>query len=120
MHPDLERSSARAIDDHFSVGGQIDVEQVEAVATSGFKTIICNRPDDESADQPAHSEIEAEAARHGLVFVHMPVVSGAMTMDDVNAMHLALSEVPQPIFAYCRSGARSTQLYQLATGAPRA
>jgi protein tyrosine phosphatase (PTP) superfamily phosphohydrolase (DUF442 family) len=37
-----------------------------------------------------------------------------MTDADVEAMVLALDEIPGPVFAYCRSGARSTNIFQAA------
>jgi len=42
------------------------------------------------------------------------VISGQMTEADVMAMAAALDEIPGPVFAYCRSGARSTNIYQAA------
>jgi sulfide:quinone oxidoreductase len=36
------------------------------------------------------------------------------TAGNVEATILALEELPRPILAYCRSGARSTNLYQMA------
>jgi protein tyrosine phosphatase (PTP) superfamily phosphohydrolase (DUF442 family) len=34
-----------------------------------------------------------------------------MTEDDVQKLTEALDEIPGPVFAYCRSGARSTNIY---------
>ena len=34
--------------------------------------------------------------------------------ENVDATIVALDELPRPILAYCRSGARSTTLYQMA------
>ncbi len=49
-----------------------------------------------------------------LEFRYIPVVSGAITSEDVEKMADALDEMEGPIFAYCRSGARSTNLYMMA------
>jgi uncharacterized protein (TIGR01244 family) len=100
------------VTDSFTVSPQILDSDVAAIAASGFKSLICNRPDGESPDQTPYAAIEAEAAKAGLAFRHIPVVSGAMTQDDVAAMAIALRELPAPVFAYCRSGARCGVLFR--------
>jgi uncharacterized protein (TIGR01244 family) len=100
------------INDEFTVSPQILASDVAAIAASGFKSLICNRPDGESPDQTPHSAIEAEAVKAGLAFRHIPVISGAMTHQDVEAMAVALKELPSPVFAYCRSGTRCGVLFR--------
>jgi uncharacterized protein (TIGR01244 family) len=100
------------ITDDFAVSPQILASDVAAIAAGGFKSLICNRPDGESPDQTPYSAIEAEAAKAGLAFRHIPVVSGAMTHEDVLAMAEALKELPAPVFAYCRSGTRCGVLFK--------
>ena len=100
------------ITEDFTVSPQILPSDVAAIAAGGFKSLICNRPDGESPDQTPYAVIEAEAARAGLAFRHIPVVSGAMTQGDVDAMAAALSEMPAPVFAYCRSGTRCGVLFR--------
>lgn len=100
----------------FSVTPQMRPEEVAEAAALGFKTIISNRPEGEVADQPATEAIRAEAERLGLTFVHLPVVSGAITQANVDDFAAALDRVPGPVLAYCRSGGRSKQLWQLAQG----
>jgi len=58
--------------------------------------------------------IEAKAKSLGLQYVYLPVVSGAITPDQVIEMARLLKTLPNPILAFCRSGARSSNLYQLA------
>jgi uncharacterized protein (TIGR01244 family) len=41
------------------------------------------------------------------------VVSGQLTQENVDAQARALAEMPKPVLAYCRSGARCTNLYML-------
>ena len=47
-------------------------------------------------------------------FAYLPVISGAITPDQVQKMADLLESLPKPILAFCRSGARSTNLYHLA------
>lgn len=96
-----------------SVGPQVLPGQVSQIAAAGFTTIINNRPDNEAPDQPSSDEIEAEARRHGLAYRHIPIVAGEMTDDQARAFRKALDESEGPVLAFCRSGARSTNLWKL-------
>lgn len=96
-----------------SVGSQIAPEDVKAIADRGFRTILVNRPDGEAPGQPTFAEIAAAAEEHGLEVRHVPVVSGHLTQDDVQAFGQALEELPGPVFAYCRSGTRSCHVWAL-------
>ena len=104
--------NSQKVTDDFTVSPQILPDDVHDIALAGFKSIICNRPDGESADQTPYRDIEAKAKAAGLEFRYIPVVSGAMTQEDVNAMASALGGLPVPVFAYCRSGARCGVLYR--------
>lgn len=99
----------------FSVAAQLSVERIADVAALGFKTLINNRPDGEGGpDQPLSAAIAAAAQAQGLHYVYLPVVSGSITPEQTVAMREALRAAPQPVLAFCRSGARSAQLYALA------
>lgn len=98
----------------YAVCAQIQAADVAAIKAAGYRSIICNRPDGEELGQPPVAEIAAAAKAEGLVFHHVPVVSGRMTMDDVKAMAAALAEAPAPVLAFCRSGARSGNIWQAA------
>ncbi len=97
----------------FGVSPQIAVADIPAIAAQGYKTIICNRPDGEEPGQIAAAQLRDAADRLGLGFAHVPAVPGAITDADVETMAGALGRLPQPILAFCRSGARSTKLYEL-------
>ncbi|MBC2885591.1 TIGR01244 family phosphatase [Ochrobactrum sp. CM-21-5] len=102
----------RLIDDNYSVTGQIAPDDVRDIAAEGFQTIICNRPDGEGgAEQPEFAEIARVAEKAGIATYYIPVVGGQLTQDDVDAMAEALAAAEGPVLAYCRSGARSTNIY---------
>lgn len=109
-------SDYRMIDEQVAVSGQITVEQVQAIADAGYKSLICNRPDGEAQDQTEVAAIEAAAVSAGLAFRNIPVLGSGMTIDNVEATRTALDELDRPIYAYCRSGARSTNVYNMAKG----
>ncbi|SNX28549.1 TIGR01244 family protein [Polynucleobacter meluiroseus] len=101
--------------DQFGTIGQIEPDHLSAVVAQGYKSVINNRPDFEGGtDQPTSAEIEAQAEKLGLHYAHLPVISGSITPEQVVEMARLLKTLPGPILAFCRSGARSTNLYQLA------
>lgn len=102
----------RKIDDNYSVSAQIQPVDIAAIKAAGFKSIIGNRPDTEDGAVP-HGAIEQAAKAAGLNYRFIPVVSGAITGENVEDQAKALDEMEGPIFAYCRSGARCTNLYGL-------
>ena len=96
-----------------SVTPQLTAEDVDAVKAAGFVSIICNRPDGESADQTSFSEIEAAARKIGLTTSYLPVVSGKIRDEDVDAFEQLMHSSPKPVLAYCKTGSRSTMLWAL-------
>jgi sulfide:quinone oxidoreductase len=106
----------KAINKALSVSEQIAASDLGEIAAAGFKSIICNRPDGEGADQPGFSEIDAAAQAIGLQTAYRPVVSGMVTDADVVAFGAALDALPKPVFAYCRTGTRSATLWSLSEG----
>lgn len=102
----------RKLDEDFSVAGQIGPEHVPAIAEAGYKSLVCNRPDSEDGAVP-HDTVASAARTAGLEFRFIPVVSGAITVDDVDDMAAALADLPRPVLAYCRTGGRCMNLYGL-------
>jgi uncharacterized protein (TIGR01244 family) len=107
-------TSITEITPDYSVAPQIAPGDVAGIADRGFRTIMCNRPDGESAGQPAADAVRAEAERLGLSFAYLPVVSGQIVPQNVEDFRAALSRLPAPVLAYCRSGARCQNLWMLA------
>lgn len=108
--------TVRMLTDSFAVAPQLTAEDMSAVAAAGFKSVIINRPDFEGGpDQPSAAQVIAAAQVAGLVAEYQPVVSGAITQDDVLAFSELVKTMPKPILAFCRSGGRSTQLFQAAS-----
>ncbi|TVR84585.1 MAG: TIGR01244 family phosphatase [Rhodospirillales bacterium] len=103
----------RRLTPNVSVASQIDEDDVARLAALGFRTIVNNRPDGESPEQPPAVAIRAAAARHGLGYVDVPVVSGAITEADVATARRVLGEAEGPVLMFCRSGNRSTALWAL-------
>lgn len=98
----------KKLTDDVAVAGQITVADIDQIVEMGFRGLICNRPDGEAEGQPDFADIEAAAKARGLVTRFIPIVPGIAGNDEVDAMADALEQLPVPILAYCRSGARST------------
>jgi uncharacterized protein (TIGR01244 family) len=100
--------------DQFGTIGQIEPSHLAEIAAQGYKSVINNRPDGEGGpDQPSNASIQAEAEKLGLNYAYLPVVPSAINVDQAREMARLLKTMPGPVLAFCRSGARSTNLYQL-------
>jgi sulfide:quinone oxidoreductase len=102
------------IDPSLAISGQINASDMGQIAAAGFKSVICNRPDNEGWGQPSFADIEAEAKKAGLTARYIPVTPGKT--DPAKAaqeFRTAMADLPKPVLAYCRSGARSTMLWQM-------
>ena len=60
------------------------------------------------------SAIRTVAQTLGLSYHAIPVTHAGFSMPQVEAMRSALESAGGPVFAYCRSGTRSTNLWALA------
>jgi len=102
------------LSENFAVSPQLAPQDMAAVAQAGYRSVIINRPDGEGGEQQPSSKDVMQAAKDvGLTIVYQPVVSGGMTEQDVVRFKQLLAELPAPVLAYCRSGTRCTNLYQL-------
>lgn len=99
------------------VAPQLTPEAMAEAAAMGFKSVVNNRPDFElGPDQPSSAQIEAAARAAGLEYRHLPVDGAYQSPEEIAAFAQLLAELPRPLLAFCRSGARSTRLYQAASG----
>jgi len=102
--------------DTFAVAGQLGPDDMQAVADAGYKSVIINRPDGEAGDeQPTSTDVMRAAAAAGLAVEYQPVISGAMTTEDVARFRELLDRLPAPVLAYCRTGTRCTHLFNAAS-----
>ena len=96
-----------------SVAPQIFSADMPAVASAGFRSVVCNRPDGEGFDQPVFSEIERAATGLGLQIRYLPAESGKVTDEQGAAFGALMAELPKPVLAFCRTGMRSTTMWAL-------
>lgn len=95
------------------VAGQLAVTDIERLTELGVNTLVCNRPDGE-ADQTSSSVMAEAATASGIDFVYLPMT----TPDDTSGHSAKLKEIIGSggvVMAYCRTGKRSSSLWEAAT-----
>jgi uncharacterized protein (TIGR01244 family) len=112
----------RQLDEKTMVNGQISPADIPELKALGVTLIVNNRPDGEDLGQPESDEIEAAARAAGIDYRHVPIARG-MGPSDIEAMREAMHSVGDgKLFAFCRSGNRSTLAWAVAKsedGVPR-
>jgi uncharacterized protein (TIGR01244 family) len=112
----------RQLDEKTLVDGQIGPDDVQELKALGVTLIVNNRPDGEDAGQPTSDEIEAAAREAGIEYRHVPIARG-LGPSDIEAMREAMHSASEgKLFAFCRSGNRSTLAWAVARsedGVPR-
>ena len=98
---------------YLSIAGQITTEDIQHLAKQGYKSIINNRPDKESDDQPDNADLAAEARKQGIAYREVPVIAGQLGDADVQTFMHAQQTLEGPLLAFCRTGTRSITLWAL-------
>jgi sulfide:quinone oxidoreductase len=101
----------------FAVTSQIAVTDIRTLSAQGYRSVICNRPDGEGADQPTFAEIESACREAGLQAAYVPVESGKVSDADAESFAIALDSMKKPTLAFCRTGTRSATLWALSEAA---
>lgn len=94
------------ITDNYSISGQISPSDVALIKASGFKCIMCNRPDGEEFGQPSAEMIKKAAEDHDIKFVYLPLGRTGIGADLLNDFRDVVNGDNGPVFAYCRTGNR--------------
>jgi sulfide:quinone oxidoreductase len=92
----------------FAVTGALQPADFADIAAAGFRSVLSNLPDGESAAHPTGRQAAELAARAGLAFRHVPTTKTELFTDRVvDGVGDALRELPGPVLAHCASGLRS-------------
>ena len=111
-------TNPKTLSDDIAVCAFVPPEKLAELAPR-FRTIVNNRPDFEEPGQPSSAELEAEARRLGLDYVHIPVIPGQVTHEQVAAFGEAVTNRKGPLLAFCRSGKRAATLWALSEAGRR-
>jgi uncharacterized protein (TIGR01244 family) len=97
------------------VSAQLEPSAMAWAAAQGFKSVVNNRPDFEGGPtQPTSAQIEEAAKAAGLAYAYLPVHPSIHSTEDIARMAELVAALPKPLLAFCRSGGRSTRLFQAA------
>ena len=114
MKQDYVQIKALEIAEQVFVAGQLFEHDIRLAAKQGVKSIMNNRPDGEAPGQPVNADLARVAAELGVEYVYFPVVARNVTREDVENFARTCDELERPLLIFCRSGARSTQMWELA------
>lgn len=106
--------SFEKIADYLYVSRQLNERSAKQVAFYDIKTVICNRPDGEEANQPDFETVKKWLNEAGIEnVVYMPTTMESMTDVQLKEFQDTVAQSPAPILAYCRTGTRSAMLWAL-------
>lgn len=97
-----------------TISGQLNIEDIKALAEQGVKTIVNNRPDGEEENQPTNAQLQAAAEEFGIVYRHIPFSGGMLEMRHVEEFADFYNESQRPLHMFCRTGNRCSTLLQAA------
>ncbi|MBD8010127.1 beta-lactamase hydrolase domain-containing protein [Acinetobacter pecorum] len=105
---------SRALTATVSVTGQMTLDKFEQLIQQGFKSVIVNRPDQESGNAVTVSQLRSIAEKSQVSVIYQPVVSGHISQANIEEFARYYNELPKPILMVCRSGTRSAALFNQA------
>ena len=100
-----------------AVSGQLTAADIATLAVNGYATVICNRPDGEEFGQPTAADVAAACDEHGISFHFIPIDRSGLTPELIDSFRDAVANSEGPALASCRSGHRSSVIWQ-ASGCP--
>ena len=85
------------LSESYSVAQQIIVEDIATILNAGFKSVICNRPDQENSVPCQIKAIKAAAREAGLEFAENVFDSYSFTLDKIQRQAQLLKQLPGPV-----------------------
>ena len=109
-----ENNLSKSLTNKVSVTGQMSSEKFNQLMQQGFKSVVVNRPDEEDGNNVKVSELREIAERQHVSVIYQPVISGKISQTDIQEFAKYYNELPKPILMVCRSGTRSSTLFNQA------
>lgn len=98
--------------ENYYVSPQIFPEDLPTIKEMGFDSIINNRPEAESDDQPKGEDLKVLIEMEGLSYHQNPIVLSNLTRSEMEMQAQCLNK-SQKTLAFCRTGTRSSVLWVL-------
>ncbi|QKU20638.1 beta-lactamase hydrolase domain-containing protein [Acinetobacter lwoffii] len=105
---------SRAMTSSLSVSGEMTLSKFQQLIQQGFKSVIVNRPDQETGNNVTVSQLRSIAEKSQVSVIYQPVVSGQLSQSNIEEFSRYYNELPKPILMVCRSGTRSATLFNQA------
>lgn len=105
---------SQSLSSNVSVTGSMTAGKFQQLMQQGFRSVIVNRPDHEAGNQTSVSELRSLAEKSNMSLIYQPVSSAQITDADVQEFAKYYNSLPKPILLVCKSGNRSTVLYNRA------
>ncbi|MEM6308707.1 MAG: TIGR01244 family sulfur transferase [Pseudomonadota bacterium] len=104
----------REITKRFYAAPQLNPEDMMALASAGFTTVICNRPDAEVPPSHQAQAMQDAARSAGLDFHFLPLTHDTFTAENIAKQRSISDAASGACVAYCASGTRSTFAWAMA------
>jgi uncharacterized protein (TIGR01244 family) len=99
----------------FATAPQLAADDMAQAAAAGFRSVVNNRPDLEGGpSQPSSQAMQQAAKDAGLEYAFLPVQSAYQSPAEIARMQELLQRLPKPVLGFCRSGARTANLFRAA------
>lgn len=105
---------SKTLNAQVSVVGQMTTDKFQQLIKDGFKSVIVNRPDQEQGNPVSVAQLRQIAEQSQVSVIYQPILSGKISQTDVIEFAKYYNELPKPILMVCRSGSRSSILFNQA------
>lgn len=105
---------SKTLNAQVSVVGQMTTDKFQQLIKDGFKSVIVNRPDQEQGNTVSVAQLRQIAEQSQVSVIYQPILSGKISQTDVIEFAKYYNELPKPILMVCRSGSRSSILFNQA------
>lgn len=105
---------SKTLNAQVSVAGQMTTDKFQQLIKAGFKSVIVNRPDQEQGNTVSMAQLRQIAEQSQVSVIYQPILSGKISQTDVTEFAKYYNELPKPILMVCRSGSRSSILFNQA------
>ncbi|CAD9195991.1 beta-lactamase hydrolase domain-containing protein [Acinetobacter bohemicus] len=105
---------SKTLNAQVSVAGQMTTDKFQQLIKAGFKSVIVNRPDQEQDNTVSVAQLRQIAEQSQVSVIYQPILSGKISQTDVTEFAKYYNELPKPILMVCRSGSRSSILFNQA------
>ncbi len=96
------------------VAPQITEDDLLLLSREGFTDVVCNRPDEEHPESATSTTMADVAKDLGLAFHYLPITPGEPFAAEARALAKVVAQPGAKVFAYCRSGTRTSNAWSLA------